>query len=96
MVVHEDRLRLLTTWDQVLAKGSARCLARLAEEPETTVALYGLDLREAHGVVLALFAPADEVDASAGGAGGGRRSRRRGSRRSKRTSAASSSRSMRR
>ena len=65
MVVHEDRLRLLATWDQVLAKGSARCLAHLAEEPETTVALYGLDLREAHGVVLVLYAPTDEVDASA-------------------------------
>ncbi|MCW3020210.1 MAG: domain S-box-containing protein/diguanylate cyclase protein [Solirubrobacterales bacterium] len=65
MVVQEDRLRLLATWDQVLAKGSARCLAHLAEQPETTVALYGLDLREAHGVVLVLYAPTDEVDASA-------------------------------
>ncbi len=65
MVVQEDRLRLLATWDQVLARGSARCLAHLAEQPETTVALYGLDLREAHGVVLVLYAPTDEVDVSA-------------------------------
>jgi diguanylate cyclase (GGDEF)-like protein/PAS domain S-box-containing protein len=65
MVVQEDRLRLLATWDQVLAKGSARCLAHLADQPETTVALYGLDLREAHGVVLVLYAPTDEVDVSA-------------------------------
>jgi diguanylate cyclase (GGDEF)-like protein/PAS domain S-box-containing protein len=65
VVVQEDRLRLLATWDQVLAKGSARCLAHLVEQPETTVALYGLDLREAHGVVLVLYAPTDEIDASA-------------------------------
>jgi diguanylate cyclase (GGDEF)-like protein/PAS domain S-box-containing protein len=65
LLVQEDRLRLLATWDQVLAKGSARCLAHLAEQPETTVALYGLDLREAHGVVLVLYAPTEEVDASA-------------------------------
>jgi hypothetical protein len=64
LLVQEDRLRLLATWDQVLAKGSARCLAHLVEQPETTVALYGLDLREAHGVVLVLYAPTDEVDAS--------------------------------
>ncbi len=65
LVVQEDRVRLLTSWDQVLAKGSARCLVHLVHQPEVTVALYGLDLREAHGVVLSLFAPAD---ASAGGA----------------------------
>jgi diguanylate cyclase (GGDEF)-like protein/PAS domain S-box-containing protein len=64
LLVQEDRLRLLATWDQILAKGSARCLAHLVEQPETTVALYGLDLREAHGVVLVLYAPTDEVDAS--------------------------------
>ena len=65
LVVHEDRVKLLASWDQVLAKGSGRCLVHLVDHPEVTVALYGLDLREAHGVVLALFAPAD---AAAGGA----------------------------
>lgn len=65
MVIQEDRLRLLANWDEVLAKGSARCLAHLLEQPETTVALYGLDLREAHGVVLVLYAPTDEIDTSA-------------------------------
>jgi diguanylate cyclase (GGDEF)-like protein/PAS domain S-box-containing protein len=64
LVVHEDRLKLLASWDQVLAKGSGRCLVRLIDDPEVTVALYGLDLREAHGIVLSLFAPAD---ATAGG-----------------------------
>jgi diguanylate cyclase (GGDEF)-like protein/PAS domain S-box-containing protein len=64
LVVAEDRMKLLASWDQVLAKGSGRCLVHLIDRPEVMVALYGLDLREAHGVVLALFAPAD---ASAGG-----------------------------
>ncbi|MGA2455004.1 MAG: sensor domain-containing diguanylate cyclase [Solirubrobacteraceae bacterium] len=64
LVVHEDRVRLLSTWDQVLAKGSGRCLAHLVEQPDVTVAFYGLDLREAHGVVLVVFTPAD---ASSGG-----------------------------
>ena len=43
LVVQEDRVRLLTSWDQVLAKGSARCLVHLVHQPEVTVALYGLD-----------------------------------------------------
>jgi diguanylate cyclase (GGDEF)-like protein/PAS domain S-box-containing protein len=65
LVVHEDRVRLLGTWDQVLEKGSGRCLVHLLEHPDVTVALYGLDVREVHGVVLAMFTP---TDASAGGA----------------------------
>ena len=62
LVVHEDRLRLLATWDRVLAGGAARCLAHLADQPNATVAFHGLDLREAHGVVLAVFVPADAAD----------------------------------
>ncbi len=62
LVVQEDRLRLLASWDEVLAKGSARCLARLVDQPESTVAFYGLDLREAHGVVLVMFTPTDATD----------------------------------
>ncbi|MGH2865301.1 MAG: diguanylate cyclase domain-containing protein [Solirubrobacteraceae bacterium] len=59
LVVHEDRVRLLATWDRVLSTGAARCLVRLAHDAEATVTFYGLDLREVHGVVLVLFAPAD-------------------------------------
>jgi diguanylate cyclase (GGDEF)-like protein/PAS domain S-box-containing protein len=59
VVIHEDRLRLLASWDQVLAKGSGRCLVHLIDQPEVTVVLYGLDLRETHGVVLTVFAPSD-------------------------------------
>jgi diguanylate cyclase (GGDEF)-like protein/PAS domain S-box-containing protein len=66
IVIQEDRLRLLASWDQVLAKGSGRCLVHLVDRPEVTVVLYGLDLRERHGIVLALFAPSDvSADTSA-------------------------------
>jgi diguanylate cyclase (GGDEF)-like protein/PAS domain S-box-containing protein len=64
LVVAEDRVKLLTMWDRVLDKGTARCLARLANDPEVTVAFYGLDLREAHGVVLALLAPTEATSDS--------------------------------
>ena len=62
LVVHEDRMRLLATWDRVLAGGAARCLAHLADHPDATVAFNGLDLQEVHGVVLAVFVPADAAD----------------------------------
>ena len=62
LVLHDDRVRLLTTWDQVLAGGAARCPAHLAGHPDITVMFCGLDLRETHGVVLAVFPPADAVD----------------------------------
>ncbi len=61
LVVHEDRVRLLAAWDQVLAKGSARWLTHSVEQPEVTVAVYGLDLREIHGVVLVMLTPADAL-----------------------------------
>ena len=67
LVVQEDRVRLLATWDLVLSKGSGRCLAHLVERPDVTIVFYGLDLREAHGVVLVLFAPAP-ADAANGSA----------------------------
>jgi diguanylate cyclase (GGDEF)-like protein/PAS domain S-box-containing protein len=62
LIVHEDRLRLLATWDRVLAGGAGRCLVHLADQPNATVAFNGLDLREAHGVVLAVFVPTDASD----------------------------------
>jgi diguanylate cyclase (GGDEF)-like protein/PAS domain S-box-containing protein len=62
LIVTEDRARLLTTWDQVLATGSARCPLRLASEPEVAVMYYGFDVRETHGIVLAVVLPADPSD----------------------------------
>ncbi len=67
LAVHEDRVRLLATWDRVLATGAARCLAHLAGQPEVAVTFCGFDLREAHGVVLAVFAPTGAVDRPAEG-----------------------------
>ncbi len=65
IVVHADRVKVLASWDQVLAGGAARCPVHLAERPQTTVAFTGFDLRERHGVVLAVFVPTAQVDASA-------------------------------
>jgi diguanylate cyclase (GGDEF)-like protein/PAS domain S-box-containing protein len=59
LVVQEDRLGLLATWDRTLATGAARCLARLAGDPHTTSTLYLLDVREPHGVIFCLFAVSD-------------------------------------
>jgi diguanylate cyclase (GGDEF)-like protein/PAS domain S-box-containing protein len=57
LVIHRDRATLLEMWDRVLAKGTARCVAHLVNDPENTVAFYGVDLREEHGVVLGVLAP---------------------------------------
>ena len=57
LVVHEDRMRLLATWDRVLTGGAARSLVHLADHPNVTFAFSGLDLREVHGVILAIFIP---------------------------------------
>jgi diguanylate cyclase (GGDEF)-like protein/PAS domain S-box-containing protein len=62
LVVPDDRVRLLATWDRVLAGGAARCLAHLSDNPDVTVAYSGLDLRERHGVLLAVFIPADAAE----------------------------------
>jgi len=59
LVVLADRVRLLATWDRVLAGGAARCLAHLTCDPEVTVAYSGLDLRERHGVLFAIFIETD-------------------------------------
>jgi diguanylate cyclase (GGDEF)-like protein/PAS domain S-box-containing protein len=63
LVVPGDRVRLLATWDRVLACGAARCLAHLTGDPGTTVAYSGLDLRERHGVLLAVFTPVEAAEA---------------------------------
>lgn len=62
LIIHDERMRLLTTWDQILAGGVGRCPLHLAGDPDTAVMFHGLDLREIHGVVLALYSPADTAD----------------------------------
>jgi diguanylate cyclase (GGDEF)-like protein/PAS domain S-box-containing protein len=62
LIIHDERVRLLTTWDQILVGGVGRCPLHLAGDPDTAVIFHGLDLREIHGVVLALYSPADTAD----------------------------------
>jgi len=57
LVVQEDRVRLLKSWDRVLSGGAARWLVHPAARPQETVAVFGVDLRERHGVVMTLFVP---------------------------------------
>ncbi len=58
MIVPEDRVQLLATWDKVLARGSARCLLHPASHPDTMVMYCGFDVRETHGVLIAVLRPA--------------------------------------
>ena len=59
LVSADDRAKLLSTWDQVLATGSARCPLHLASSPDTAVMYCGFDLRQTDGVVLAVVIPLD-------------------------------------
>jgi diguanylate cyclase (GGDEF)-like protein/PAS domain S-box-containing protein len=59
LVTATDRARLISTWDQVLASGSARCPLHLASDPDVAVLYFGFDVRETHGVVLAVIVPAE-------------------------------------
>jgi diguanylate cyclase (GGDEF)-like protein/PAS domain S-box-containing protein len=62
LVVPEENVKVLTIWDEVLGGGSGRCLLHLVSDPDTTVMFHWLDLREIHGVILALICPADTAD----------------------------------
>lgn len=62
LLIPGDRARLLSTWDRVLATGSARCPLHLASNPDTAVMYCGFDVRETHGVVLAVVIPVDPAD----------------------------------
>jgi diguanylate cyclase (GGDEF)-like protein/PAS domain S-box-containing protein len=52
-----DRTRMLENWDRVLAVGAGRCVIDPPGYPPTMV--WGLDLRERHGIVFILLTPAD-------------------------------------
>jgi diguanylate cyclase (GGDEF)-like protein/PAS domain S-box-containing protein len=58
VVVQEDRVAVLATWDRVLVEGVGQCQIRLANEKEEAVLWHGIDLREDHGVVLSVYVPA--------------------------------------
>jgi diguanylate cyclase (GGDEF)-like protein/PAS domain S-box-containing protein len=59
LVVASDRARLLAAWDQVLATGSARSLLHMVSDPGTPLMYCGFDVRETHGVILAVVVPID-------------------------------------
>jgi diguanylate cyclase (GGDEF)-like protein/PAS domain S-box-containing protein len=50
----ETRQRLVANWDRVLARGAGRCVFRPPGYSQE-VTLFGLDLRERHGVVLTML-----------------------------------------
>lgn len=63
VICEPDRARVLAAWDRVLKDGAARAPGHLVSCPETPVVFCGFDLRERHGVVLAVFIPTDAEDA---------------------------------
>ena len=65
LVVPEDRVSAFATWDRVLAGGAARCCQHLVIDPQSAVWFCGFDLRERHGVILAIYTPAETTAAPA-------------------------------
>ncbi len=64
LIDHDDEV--LRGWERVLAEGAARYPVHVVGQPERTGMVYGLDLRETHGVILtvSLVAPAEAPDGS--------------------------------
>ncbi|MHB8492800.1 MAG: diguanylate cyclase domain-containing protein [Solirubrobacteraceae bacterium] len=60
LVAHDDQVTLLASWDRVLAVGAARCRIHLTDEVGTAATFCGFDLREAHGVIVAVLIPTDD------------------------------------
>jgi diguanylate cyclase (GGDEF)-like protein/PAS domain S-box-containing protein len=54
----EERDRLVDNWDRILTTGASRCVFQPTGHP-SKVTLFGLDLRERHGVVLTLLVGRD-------------------------------------
>ena len=50
LINHDDAV--LRGWERVLTKGAARYPAHLVSRPDVTGVIYGLDLRERHGIIL--------------------------------------------
>ena len=59
----DTRVRLLKNWDQILKVGAGRCLFQPPGYPQE-VTLFGLDLRENHGVILTMLVGRDAAVAS--------------------------------
>jgi len=59
LVVPADRVVLINAWARVKEVGIARAPVRLCQDPDDVVHLHLVDLSEAHGVFLAVFADGD-------------------------------------
>ncbi len=66
VVAEDDRVGLLASWDRLMSVGASRRLIHLAVDCSESAATFcGFDLREKHGVVVAVFIPADGSDGPA-------------------------------
>jgi diguanylate cyclase (GGDEF)-like protein/PAS domain S-box-containing protein len=54
----ETRARLMENWDRILTVGAGRCVFQPPGYPQA-VTLFGLDLREAHGVIVTILVGRD-------------------------------------
>jgi diguanylate cyclase (GGDEF)-like protein/PAS domain S-box-containing protein len=65
VVVPEDRVAVISTWERARMTGAAhtQVAVRLASEPDRTVALHLLDTQQRHGVFLCVFVPIDHKEA---------------------------------
>jgi diguanylate cyclase (GGDEF)-like protein/PAS domain S-box-containing protein len=59
----DTRVRLLKNWDRILKVGAGRCVFQPPGYPQE-VTLFGLDLREQHGVILTMLVGRDAAVAS--------------------------------
>ncbi|MDE3069097.1 MAG: diguanylate cyclase [Acidobacteriota bacterium] len=60
-VVAGDRNAVVDAWRRVKEEGSAEARVRLLSEPSRWMNLHFLDLREAHGVLVGVVIPTDEI-----------------------------------
>ena len=58
----QNRGTIIANWDRTLREGAARCVVR-SPVTEGAVAVYALDIRESHGVLLVLLAALEETGA---------------------------------
>jgi len=61
-VLSEDRGRVIDAWQRTLKEGVATVRSRLAEDPEVWVETQLVDLRAAHGVILAFILPPGTIE----------------------------------
>jgi diguanylate cyclase (GGDEF)-like protein/PAS domain S-box-containing protein len=61
LVVAADRNTVVDLWQQVQREGAVQGKVRLLSKPSWWMNLHFLDIREAHGILLCVILPADEV-----------------------------------